>query len=299
MLGKLVKNSFKANFSSVSNVYLAMGIIAVIIGASYIFDWGKLGETGIMIGFGVKFLIDAALVITAIIGTIMTLVGVVSEFNRNFFGAEGHLTLALPVRSSTLLLAKWISGSFWILISYLLFCVCSIGSVIDLVSYSVNIVSGYEGFSAVSDVIEQFLESVLAAAGVGMPSFAVLLSYFSIMATDGAIRIIVFVLLMFFAITISHCRPFHKLGKFGKIIYFFLATFAVSTFAKMVTSLVKVYLLISETTFSFTLSETDVAAVWDMGCAAYSITNLYCTAMAGVFIFLIATVLIDRHVNVS
>lgn len=299
MLGKLVKNSFKANFSSVSNVYLAMGIIGLVIGISYLFDWTKMGESGIFVGFGIKALVDAALVITAIVGTIMTLVGVISEFNRNFFGAEGHLTLALPVRSSTLLLSKWISGAFWIGLSYFLIYISVIGSAIDLANYSINVINTNDGFSSVSEIITQGLESILAAAGVNMPSFAVLLSYFSILAFDGAIRVIIFVLLMYFAITISHCRPFHKLGKFGKIVYFFLSVFAVSTFAKMITSLVKIYLLISETTFSFTLSEADVAMVWDMGCAAYPITNLYCTAMAGVFVFLITTVLIDRHVNVS
>ena len=31
MLGKLTKNTFKANMSSVSNVYVAMGIIGVIM----------------------------------------------------------------------------------------------------------------------------------------------------------------------------------------------------------------------------------------------------------------------------
>lgn len=299
MLGKLVKNSFKANFSSVSNVYLAMGIMAVVVGASYLFDWTKVGESGVWFGFGIKALVDVALILTSVIGTIMTLVGVISEFNKNFFGPEGHLTLALPVRSSTLLLSKWISGSFWIGLSYLLIYVCVIGSAIDLANYSMSVINSYSEFSSVSALFTEGLEAILAAAGVNMPSFAVLLSYFSIVAFDGAVRVIIFVLLMFFAITISHCRPFHKLGKFGKIVYFFISTFAVSTFAKMITSLVKIYLLISETTFSFTLSEADVAMVWDMGCAAYPITNLYCTAIAGVFVFLITTVLIDRHVNVS
>ena len=45
--------------------------------------------------------------------------------------------------------------------------------------------------------------------------------------------------------------------------------------------------------------EAEVAAAWDLGFGAYSITNLYCTAIAAVFVFLITTVLIDRKVIVS
>lgn len=299
MLGKLTKNSFKANFNSISNVYLAMGIMGIVIFVLYLFDWSKMGESGVWIGLGAKALVDTALCITAVIGTIMTLVGVVSEFNRNMFGNEGHLTMTLPVRSSTLLLSKWISGSFWIIVSYLILCVCTIGSVIDISRYVLSVVNGYEEFSSISTLITEGLESILSAAGVKMPSLQVLLSLMSIYAFDGAVRIVVFVLLMYFAITLSHCRPFHKLGKFGKIVYFFVGLFAVSTFAKMITNLVKIYLLISETNYSFTLSEAEVALAWDMGFAAYSVTNLYCTAIAAVFVFLITTVLIDRHVNVS
>lgn len=299
MLGKLIKNSFKANFSSVSNVYLAMGIIGVVILIAYIFDWTKMGESGVWLGLGVKVLVNAALCITAVIGTIMTLVGVISEFNRSMFGDEGHLTMTLPVRSSTLLLSKWVSGSFWIIMSYLLLCVCTIGSVIDVSKYVLSVVQGYEEFASVSTLVSQAVESLLGAAGVNMPSIQVLLSLLSIYAFDGAVRLFVFVLIIYFAITLSHCRPFHKLGKFGKIVYFFAGFFVVNTFAKMVTNLVKIYLLISETHYSFTLSETEVALAWDMGFAAYSVTNIYCTVMAAVFMFLITTVLIDRHVNVS
>ena len=299
MLGKLTKNSFKANFSSVSNVYVAMGIMVLIVLGLYIVDWAKMGESGIMLGLGIKSLVDFALCLTAAIGTIMTLAGVISEYNRSMFGAEGHLTMTLPVRSSTLVLSKWISGSFWIMLSYLVFCICVIGSVIDIARYSLSIVEGNEMYSSVYPIVIEFIESILVAAGIGMPSTQVLLSLLSIYAFDGAVRIIVFVLLLYFSITLSHCRPFHKLGKFGKIIYFFGSFFIVNTFAKMITNLVKIYLLISDTQYSFTLSEAEVQAVWDCGFAAYSVTNLYCTVIAAVFVFLVTTVLVDRHVNVS
>ena len=299
MLGKLTKNSFKANMSSVSHVYLAMGIIGIIMLFLLLVDWTKWGDTGIGLGLVIKIIASGALCLTSGIGMIMTLTGIVSEYQRNMFGAEGHLTMTLPVRSSTLLLSKWISGSFWVILSYLVLCLCGFGSFIYIVKHSVNIVQGNDMYYSVYELVIEMVEQLCYSAGIATPSIAVLLSLASIYAFDGAVRLIVFVLLIFFAITISNCRPFHKLGKFGKILYFFLSFFAVSTFSSMITKFIKIYIIIAETAYTFTLSEAEVAAAWDLGFGAYSITNLYCTAIAAVFVFLVTTVLIDRRVNVS
>lgn len=299
MLGKLTKNSFKANMHSVSGVYVAMGIIGVIMAVLLLVDWTEWGDTGIGLGLVIKILASCALCLTAGIGMIMTITGIVSEYQRNMFGHEGHLTMTLPVKSSTLLLSKWISGSFWVLLNYLLLCVCAFGSLIYVINHSVNIVQGNSMYYSVYELVVQMIEELCRSAGIATPSMSVLLSLASLYAFDGAVRACVFVLIVFFAITISNCRPFHKIGKFGKIIYFFLTFFAVSTFSSMVTKLIKIYFIISETAYTITLSEAEVAAAWDLGFAAYSITNLYCTAMAAIFIFVVTTILIDRRVNVS
>ncbi len=299
MLGKLTKNSFKANMSSVSNVYLAMGIIGIIMLALLFIDWTKWGDTGIGLGLVIKIIASSALCIAAAVGIIMTLTGIIGEYKRNMFGAEGHLTMTLPVRSSTLLLSKWIAGSFWVIVSYLVLCFCAFGSFIYIVKHSVDIVQGNDMYYSVYELVIEMLEQLCYSAGIATPSIAVILSLASIYAFDGAIRLIVFVLLIFFSITMSHCRPFHKAGKFGNILYFFGSFLAVSVFSSMITKFIKIYIIISETAYTFTLSEAEVAAAWDLGFGAYAITNLYCTAIAAVFVFLITTVLVDRHVNVS
>lgn len=299
MLGKLTKNSLKANMSSVANVYLAMGIIGIVMLVLMLVDWTKWGDTGIGLGLVIKIVASGALCLTAAIGMIMTVTGIVGEYQRNMFGAEGHLTMTLPVRSSTLLLSKWIAGSFWVILNYFLLCVCAFGSFIYVVNHSVNIVQGNDMYYSVYELVIEMVEQLCVSAGIATPSIAVLLSLASLYAFDGAVRIIVFVLLIFFSITLSNCRPFHKTGKFGKILYFFGSFFVVNTFAGMITKLIKIYIIVSETAYTFTLSEAEVAAAWDLGFGAYSITNLYCTAIAAVFVFLITTVLVDRHVNVS
>ena len=299
MLGKLTKNSFKANMHSVSNVYLAMGIIGIIMLGLLFIDWTAWGDTGIGVGLVIKIVASAALCITAAIGIIMTITGIVGEYQRNMFGNEGHLTMALPVRSSTLLLAKWISGSFWVVLSYLVLCLCAFGSFVYVVKHSIDIVQGNDMYYSVYELVIEMIGQLCYSAGIATPSMSVIFSLASLYAFDGAVRLIVFVLLTFFAITISNCRPFHKSGKFGKILYFFCGFSCVSVFSSIITKFVKIYIIVSDTAYTFTLSPAEVAAAWDLGFGAYSVTNLYCTAIASVFVFLITTVLIDRHVNVS
>lgn len=297
MLGKLTKNSFKANASSVYNIYIAMGIIGVIMLVLLLVDWTKWGDTGIGVGLLIKILASGALCITAAIGVIMTFVSVFSDFSRSMYGAEGHLTLTLPVRSSTLLLSKWLAGSFWVVLAYVVLCLCGFGSFIYCIKHSISIVEGNEAYYSVYELVTQMANQIFASSGISTPSMGVILNLAGIYAFSGGVRACVFVLLVYFAITISHCRTFNKAGKLGRVLYFFGIFFIVNTFSAIVTKLVKIYVVISDAAFTFTLSESEVAAAWKSGFGAYSITNLYCTAIAAVFIFLVTCVLIDSRVN--
>ena len=297
MLGKLTKNSFKANASSVYSIYVAMGAIAIVMLVLMLVDWTKWGDTGIGVGLVIKIVASSLLCLAAFVCVIMTFVAVFSEFNRNMFGTEGHLTLTLPVRSSTLLLAKWIAGSFWVVLSYLTFCLCAFGSFIYCMRHSMSIVEGNDMYYSVYEMVMQLVEQVCASSGIVTPSISVLLSLASIYAFSGGVRACIFVLLVYFSLTLTHCRPFHKTGKLGKLLYFFASFFAVNTFASIITKLVKIYMVVSDTAYTFTLSESEVQAAWKMGFGAYSITNLYCTVIGAVFIYLITCRLLDSKVN--
>lgn len=299
MLGKLTKNTFKSNASAVANVYIAMGIIGAIMLVLLLVDWTRFGETGLGVGLIIKMLAGAALVITACIAVIMTFVAVFSDFSRNMFGDEGHLTMSLPVRSSTLLFSKWLSGSFWVLLSYLVLCLALFGSFIYIAKHSMSIVQGNEVYYSVYDLVLQLIQQICISSGIATPSMGIILNLAGMYAVSGGIRACVFVLLGFFAFTLAHCKPFHKLGKFGWLLYGLGAVFAVATFSGIITKLVKIYIVISDEAFTFTLSELEVARAWDNGLGAFSITNIYCTAIAAVFIFLITILLIDRKVNVD
>lgn len=297
MLGKLTKNSFKAYASSVYNIYIAMGIIGAVMLVLLLFDWTKWGDTGIGVGMLIKVVASSALCITAAIGVIMTLVAVFSEFSRNMYGDEGHLTLSLPVKSSTLLMSKWLAGSFWVILSYLALVIAAFGSFLYVMRHSLSVVEDNEMYYSVYEMIKQLVEQLFYSSGAVTPSMNVLFNLALLYAFDGGVRICVFVLEVFFAITLAHCVPFHKAGKAGKILYFFGCFGVIWIISAVVTKLIKIYLVISDTKFTFTLSAYEVDAAWKLGYGAFSITNLYCTAIAAVFLFIVTCLLIERKVN--
>ena len=227
----------------------------------------------------------------------MTLVAVFSDFKRSMYGIEGHLTLSLPVRGSSLLFAKWLSGAFWVILSYLVFCLAASGSAMYIFRHSMSIVEGDAAYSSIYQIATEMVKQLCESAGITTPSFKVIGYIVTMYAFDGGVRACEFVLLVYFAITLAHCRPFEKLGKLGAVLYFFAGTFITQTFASLVTKLVKIYIVVSDTAFTFTLSENEVQAAWKMGFGAYSITNLYCTVIMTVVVFLVTSFLIDRKVN--
>ncbi len=297
MLGKLTKNAFKSNAAGIYNIYIAEGIITVIMLILLLVDWTKWGDTGVGLGLAIKCISSAALCIAAAIGIVMTLVAVFSDFKRSMYGIEGHLTLSLPVRGSSLLFAKWLSGAFWVILSYLVFCLAASGSAMYIFRHSMSIVEGDAAYSSVYQIATEMVKQLCESAGITTPSFKVIGYIVTMYAFDGGVRACEFVLLVFFAITLAHCRPFEKLGKLGAVLYFFAGTFITQTFASLVTKLVKIYIVVSDTAFTFTLSENEVQAAWKMGFGAYSITNLYCTVIMTVVVFLVTSFLIDRKVN--
>ena len=299
MLGKLIKNSFKANASAVYHNYIAMGVIAVIMLILMFVDWTKWGDRGVGMGLTIKVIAAAALCLTAFIGIVLTFVSVFGEFKRSMYGNEGQLTLTLPVRSSSLLFAKWLSGSFWVILSYTAFCLCAFGSLVYLLRHSAGIIEGDPDYYSIYALVSEMIRQIAESAGINAPNITVVLNLVSIHAIIGGIRACVFVLFVFFAVTLGNCRPFHKLGKVGYILYFFAVTFATHTVASLFAKLLKVYIIVSENAFTFATSEADVQLAWSNGYGAVAITNAYVTALLALGVFLITAVLIDRKVNVT
>ena len=299
MLGKLIKNSFKANASAVYPYYAAMGIIGVIMAILMLVDWTKWGDRGIGVGMAIKVVSAAALCITSGIGVLLTFVAVFGEFRRNMYEAEGQLTLTLPVRSSSLLFAKWFSGSFWVILSYAALCLCTFGSMMYLIRHSMSVIEGDSDYYSLYSLVVEMVRQLSDAAGITAPDIHVVLNLAGLYAFNGGVRACVFVLLVFFAVTLSNCRPFSKLGKMGSVLYFFGAFFICETASRVVQNMAKVHIVVSQDAFTFVTSEAEVQAAWASGYGAAPLTGVFVLALLAVGVFLVTVQLIDSKVNVS
>lgn len=301
MLGKLIKNGFKSNLSATFTIYITMLIMSVVLGALILFDFTSLGSNGAVAALVSKLVVSLALCVTSIVSVILTLVAVFGDFARSMYGTEGHLTMALPVRGSSLLLAKWLSGTACVIISYMVFYLslifCAFSVITDLSGY---INAGDAASYNVYAIAWQFITYSIQAAGKIIPDENIIFTVVNLYAFEGGVRVCIFVLLVFFAVSLAHVRPFNKLKKFGPILYFFVGFGLVEGFSFLMSKLVNIYLLIdARYAFTFTIYESEANLAWSKGLGAFPITTIYCSVLMSIAVFLVTAYLIDRKVNVE
>ncbi|MGL5692850.1 MAG: ABC transporter permease [Peptostreptococcaceae bacterium] len=106
MLGKLLKYEFKSTARVFLPLYATLLVVAILNGFflnSEIFNVQGL----LMMVFG-------ALLIALFVVTVIVLI---QRFNKNLLGDEGYLMFTLPVKSSSILLSKYLVALLWTFLS--------------------------------------------------------------------------------------------------------------------------------------------------------------------------------------
>lgn len=113
MLTKLIKYDLKslARILIPANIFL---LVYTFIARLVITSGLSQELPNFIIGLGM-----ATYIILLVLINYITLFAVIYRFYKNLFTDEGYLTLTLPVTPSQHLLAKTISGTFWVVLSYL------------------------------------------------------------------------------------------------------------------------------------------------------------------------------------
>lgn len=107
MLGKLLKYELKSTAKFFVPMYFAILVITTL--------------NSIFIRKNV--FVEAQGIINMVIGglfiaiTTLTIVIIVKRFKKNLLGDEGYLMFTLPVKSSSLILSKYISALIWVLLT--------------------------------------------------------------------------------------------------------------------------------------------------------------------------------------
>ena len=211
MFGKLLKNDLKAQWHSISTIFLCIFIIASV--AEMLVLYSIKDVFNLWNGKELVFVTIGGIIVclAMFFACIVILIAVALMFSKTTFGRAGYLTLTLPVKTSSLIWSKTISGLVWTYITYMLF----FGSFF-LWIYQVGECMGGD----LQDLADQLFMLLLGQSTKTMISLAV---YYLVWV---AVAMFLVVQCMYFGITCAHISPLSKLGPITTVIMFF-ATFGV------------------------------------------------------------------------
>lgn len=196
MLGKLIKNEFKANLHTIGMIYVVAAAAILIMMAAFVVKITWLSALATIV-----------LIATGILAIVMTFVSVVSNFKKTLFGGQGYLSFTLPVTSGQLLAAKTITSFCWMLLSYAV----AAGIFFGVYLYATAMIG--EDVKMALQMITMLFE--------GIPDPDTIKLVILIAALILFIRIIVLIAQLYFAITLSNTRIMQKLGGFSAVVVFF------------------------------------------------------------------------------
>ncbi len=271
MFGKLLKNDLKAQWHLVSTVYLVSIIVAAVAEGLALFS--KSDVTKVI----AVLLVMVVLFFTSLIA----LITVAIMFSDTLFGRAGYLSLTLPVKTSSLVLSKTVTGLIWIFVAYGLF----IGSLVL-------------GVSQLSDIMgEELAESAEGILTIlGMPSFFSMFISAVIFCICFASVILVFVQSIYLAISLSNVAPISKFGKFGAVVIFFAVAGIVYGITSKIGSLWNMGIVIGENTLYFT---SNVMTYLGKGYIRITMFTPLLQVVAGILMHFPITAIVKNKVDIK
>ena len=130
MISKLIKHELKATLPSLSGVFIALLVLAVV--GPFLLRINADWISAIVILSGVA---------TFIAVSVVTFVVIINLFNKRTFSAQGYLNLTLPVTSTQLLLSKLFTA---IIISIVTSLVSMLSMMIFMFSVSLTVFGGVQ-----------------------------------------------------------------------------------------------------------------------------------------------------------
>lgn len=269
MFGKLLKNDLKAQWFSVSAIYLCALIAVVVceIGANVLKEQKQI----VLCGGGVC--------LALLVASFTTLITVAIMFKNTMFGKAGYLTLTLPVKTTSLLASKTVSGLIWIFAVYSLL----IGSLV-LWLYQIKTLLGDQMTDTINNLFAIFGVPTVKTITLGVVIACILF----------AAIILLTVQCMYLALTLSQIKPISSFGKFGTIILFFVLAGVLLSLSGTVSDMLPINIVVSETAILFTSDSTVVD-----GTMNFRLTGAFFNIVASVILQFPMAFLINKKINLK
>ncbi len=196
MLGKLIKNDFKASAHTLAPLYLIALAVGIATAISYAFeDLLTIQAIGTL-----------ALLLLSFAVLIIPVFLVLSYFNKSLYSNQGYLTYTLPAKSRDILFSKAVVCFSWIIAGYLMF----IGIYFFVYRFFMSKISE-EAKMMINELYDMF--EALPDKSVLVKALVALLAIFFF-------EILVLVAQIFFSMTLSNIKPFNQFGNFGGFVLF-------------------------------------------------------------------------------
>ncbi len=260
MFGKLLKNDLKAQWYSVAPIFLCIFVIAAVAEIFVL-----VSKNSVVSALG-GLLVSLVLLFACFV----IIIAVAMMFSKTVFGRAGYLTLTLPVKTSSLIWSKTLSGLIWTYTVYMLF----------FASLFLWIHQVGENMGAdFQDMADQIFTLLL---GKSISTMISMLTYYLIWF---AIIMFIIIQCLYLGITCSHVSPVSKLGILGAVIVFFGAFALTVGLTGIVTKFLPFGMVICEETV--TLTSNVVRTQTELGDYAYGFN------FAGPLVMLIISVVLN------
>lgn len=197
MLGKLIKNDFKASAHSMLGIYLIAFAVYAAAAIAYTSDQNNATT--------IQIILTAVLILFSFAILVIPIFQLLSYFNKSLYSNQGYLSYTLPVKSESLLFSKAIVSFAWIVVAYAFF-----------VSSYVLMFTNFVG--KLDPEIKAMLGEIYDM--INGPEKEVLIKFLVAILAVVLFEIIFLISQIFFAITLSNVKPFNGFGAFGGIILF-------------------------------------------------------------------------------
>lgn len=193
MFGKLLKNDLKAQWHSMSTIFLCVIIVSAV--AELLVQFSNASVIKVLSGF--------VLILALLFACIVVVIAVGMMFSKTVFGRAGYLTLTLPVKTRSLIWSKTFSGLLWVYIVYILFF-----AAFFLWIYQTSTFLG-------GDLLTTAEELFTLLWGLSSETMISSVIYYLVWF---AVAIFTLVQCIYFGITCSNVSPVSKLGNFGTVL---------------------------------------------------------------------------------
>ncbi|MBQ5591717.1 MAG: hypothetical protein IIU80_02100 [Clostridia bacterium] len=276
MLSKLIKHELIATGRIMGALYAVVGILmAYILGSYYIGKGGaEAATTGQMLGMMVLLIISSC-------SFFLTVIVMISNFQRSLYGDQGYLTFTLPVKSTALLASKIIVSTIWFIAAF----VCLMGTMAIMYYVIREDYIGQESYA----MIESMLPLIL-----GGKSLATMVASIVIYLVSFFIRFAVLSIEVYFAISLANTRLFQKRHLLWTIVFSMGTIYIAESISTLISDNIDFGLAITADKLTFITNQLQVGAS-----ATYiNLVTIIISLLFGVGFFFATHYVMNKKVNI-